>query len=161
MLSGRKPTIHMRSETDQVAKRLSVEVNDSAKLRAQMYEQVAGYKKRLALAVTRERALAKTEREEVEKNALERDRQWQKRFNESMARERAETEKKLEAQDRAWRSRLDSIAEDAVRNLREQAEQQEHSRVQMEREMKESQGKDLKRVEESLAKVQVSRVLVH
>jgi flagellar biosynthesis GTPase FlhF len=161
LLSGRKPTIHMRTEMDQVTKRLSVEVNDSAKLRVQVYEQRASYKRRLTAAVAKERALAKTEREEVEKNALERDRQWQKRLSESIARERAEMEKKLEAQDRVWQNRLNSIVEDATRKLQEQAEQQEHSRAQMERKMKENQEKDLKRVEESLAKVQVSRVLVH
>ena len=151
----------MRDEMDQVAKRLSVEVNDSAKLRAQMYEQAATYRRRLTAAVARERTLAKTGREEVEKNTLERDRQWQKWFGESIARERAETEKKLEARDQAWQKRLELVVEDATRKLREQAEQQEHSRVQMERKMKESQEKDVKRVEERLTEVQVSRVSVH
>ena len=89
----------MHTEMDQVTKRLSVEVNDSEKLCVQVYEQRASYKRRLTAAVAKERALAKTEREEVEKNALERDRQWQKRLSESIACERAEMEKKLEAQD--------------------------------------------------------------
>jgi hypothetical protein len=124
VLSGRKPTIHMCTEMDQ---RLSVEVNDSTKLRVQVYEQRASYKRHLTAAVAKERALAKTEREEVEKNALERDRQWQKRLSESIARERAEMEKKLEAQDRVWQNRLNSIVEDATRKLQEQAKQQEHS----------------------------------
>ena len=87
----------MHDEMDQVAKRLSVEVNDSAKLHAQMYEQVATYRRRLTAAVAREQTLAKTGREEVEENALERNQQWQKRFGESIAHERVETEKKLEA----------------------------------------------------------------
>ena len=92
----------MHDEMDQVAKQLSVEVNDSTKLHAQMYEQAATYRRCLTAAVARERTLAKTGREEVEKNALERDRQWQKQFGESIACERVETEKKLEAQDQAW-----------------------------------------------------------
>ena len=95
--------IHMHDEMDQVTKWLSVEVNDSAKLCAQMYEQVATYRRHLTAAVAREWMLAKTGREEVEKNTLERDWQWQKQFGESIACERAETEKKLEAQDQAWK----------------------------------------------------------
>ena len=89
--------IRMHDEMDQVAKWLSVEVNDSAKLCAQMYKQAAAYRRHLTAAVARERMLAKTGREEVEENTLERDWQWQKQFGESIARERAETEKKLEA----------------------------------------------------------------
>ena len=72
----------MHNEMDQVAKRLSVEVNDSAKLCAQMYEQAATYRRHLTAAVAREWTLAKTGREEVEKNALERDWQGQKQFGE-------------------------------------------------------------------------------
>ena len=151
----------MCDEMDQVAKRLSVEVNDSAKLCAQMYEQVATYRRHLTASVARERTLAKTGREEVEKNTLERDRQWQKWFGESIARKRVETEKKLEAQDQAWQKWLELVVEDTMCKLREQAEQQEHSYVQMERKMKESQEKDIKPLEERLTEVQVSCVSVH
>ena len=79
----------------------------------------------------------------------------------SIARERAETEKKLEAQDQAWQKQLELVVEDATCKLQEQAEQQEHSCVQMEWKMKESQEKDVKHVEERLTEVQVSCVLVH
>ena len=150
----------MHDEMDQVAKRLSVEVNNSAKLHAQMYEQVATYRC-LTAAVARERTLAKTRRKEVEKNALERDWQRQKWFGESIACERAETEKKLEAQDQAWQKWLKLVVEDAMHKLREQAEQQEHSHVQMEWKMKESQKKDVKHMKERLTEVQVSCMLVH
>ena len=110
--------------------------------------------------MAKERTLAKTGRE-VEKNALERDRQWQKWFGESIACKRAETEKKLEARDQAWQKWLELVVEDTTCKLWEQAEQQEHSRVQMEQKMKESQEKDIKCVEERLTEVQVSCVLVH
>ena len=153
--------ICMRDEMDQVAKWLSVEVNDSAKLHAQMYEQAATYRRCLTATVAREWTLAKTGREEVEENTLERDWQWQKRFGKSIAHERAETEKKLEARDQAWQKQLELVVEDATRKLREQAEQQEHSHVQMEQKMKESQEKDVKCVEERLTEVQVSHVSVH
>ena len=70
-------------------------------------------------------------------------------------------EKKLEAQDQAWQNCLDSIVEDAMCKSKEQAEQQEHSHAHMEQNIKETQEKDLKHMEVSLAKVQVSCVLVH
>ena len=79
----------------------------------------------------------------------------------SIARERAETEKKLEAQDQAWQKRLELVVEDAMCKLQEQAEQQEHSCVQMEWKMEKSQEKDIKHMEERLTEVQVSYVSVH
>ena len=69
--------------------------------------------------------------------------------------------KKLEAQDQAWQKRSELVVEDAMCKLREQAEQQEHSHVQMEKKMKESQEKDVKHAEERLTEVQVSCVSVH
>ena len=151
----------MCDEMDQVAKQLSVEVNDSTKLRAPMYEQAATYRRCLTATVAIEWTLAKTRREEMENNTLERDCQWQKWFGESIADKRVEMEKKLEVQDQAWQKWLELVVEDTMCKLREQAEQQEHSYVQMERKMKESQEKDVKPLEERLTEVQVSCVSVH
>ena len=61
--------------------------------------------------------MANTEWEKVEKNALERDWQWQKRLSKSIAHKRVEMEKKLEAQDQVWQNHLNSIVEDAMCKL--------------------------------------------
>ena len=153
--------IHMHDEMDQVAKQLSVGVNDSAKLHAQMYEQAATYRRCLTATVAIEWTLAKIRREEMEKNTLERDCQWQKWFGESIADKRVEMEKKLEVQDQAWQKWLELVVEDATHKLWEKAEQQEHSCVQMEWKMEKSQEKDIKHMEERLTEVQVSYVSVH
>ena len=56
---------------------------------------------------------------------------------------------------------MELVVEDTMCKMQEQAEQQEHSHVQMEQKMKESQEKDIKRMEERLTEVQVSHVSVH
>lgn len=125
-----------------------VEKDDSAYLRTQVTEMKESSKNR----IRREKERARTLVEQVEERARERDEQWKKYFSESSLKARTEAEKRLEERDLVWENRLES-------QLREQVEQHERSRAQMERTMIEGTVSEIKRLEEQMAKAQVGQVL--
>lgn len=173
-------TTRKRQLPDHATKRIAVETDESAQLRARFYEQMQEqqvrlteqhnvYKDRLARRVAQERAVAKAEKDDLERRMIEReaekedlgrrmierDTQWQKHLQDVIGREKAEFQKAMEQREQQWQKTF----EGASRALEEQTRQQERLRVEMEKKMTQNKEEELKRLEEHLAKTKVSPVL--
>ena len=135
--------IRSRDESEQIVKRMAVEVDRSVQLRGKIYE-LKDIGKR---CLQREKNRAKAAVEEVEKRAIERDDQWKKHLAET----RVEMERRIEDRDREWENHLES-------RLCEQAEWHEVSRAQMERMVKDSANTELRRLEEQVATMRVRQI---